>query len=90
MLKCKDVSRIIACDELSDATRSRRLAVRIHLLMCRHCRAYASQLRTLAAASRKLARGLVPDVKHLADLERSISRRAFRNDGGDSGQDSAE
>lgn len=74
MLKCKDVSRIIGGSELSDAPRSRRLATWIHLLMCRHCRAYAGQLRAIGAATRKMVRSTGPDPKRLADLEHSLTR----------------
>lgn len=54
MLDCKQVSRIIASDQLATAGWRRRLAVRLHLLMCRHCRRYAAQLRQIGRAARQL------------------------------------
>ena len=75
MLKCKDVSRLVASDELLEAGRSRRFVVWFHLLMCRHCRQYAAQLRAIAAASRKMVRDTTPDPERLAELENSINHQ---------------
>ena len=52
MLNCKEVARLIASDELADAVWANRALVRLHLLMCRHCRGYAAQLRAIGAAAR--------------------------------------
>ena len=87
MLKCKDTSRLIASDEILGASRSRRFAVWLHLLMCRHCRAYAAQLRAIAAATQKMVRSTLPDPEHLAELERSISRRALRSRRGENNKE---
>lgn len=84
MLKCKESSRLIASDEVLGASRSRRFAVWIHLLMCRHCRAYAAQLRAIAAATREMVQSTLPDPESLAKLEQSISRRALRSQSGES------
>ncbi len=54
MLKCKEVSEIIAVDRFDEATWTRRLSIRLHLVMCRHCRRYASQVRALGDAAREL------------------------------------
>ena len=53
MPNCKEVARLIASDELADAVWSDRALVRLHLLMCRHCRGYAAQLRAIGAAARE-------------------------------------
>ena len=52
MLNCKEVSRLIASEELADAVWSDRALVRLHLLMCRHCKGYAAQLRAIGSAAR--------------------------------------
>ena len=51
---------LTASDRLASAGFRQRLAVRMHLLMCRHCRRYARQLRAVARAARELARGTEP------------------------------
>ncbi|EUC68609.1 hypothetical protein Y017_04620 [Alcanivorax sp. 97CO-5] len=48
MLKCKDV--VAKADALVDGTSltmRERIALRMHLLMCHHCRRYVRQLRVL-------------------------------------------
>ncbi len=42
MLTCKDVATAIGQDEWRTAPRWRRLALRLHLLLCPHCRRYAA------------------------------------------------
>ena len=53
MLKCKELARLVASDELEDARLATRLSVRLHLVMCRHCRRYAAQIRALGEAARR-------------------------------------
>ncbi len=48
MLNCRDVAR-----SLASGGRRRSLAIRLHLLWCRHCRRYASQLALLGRATKK-------------------------------------
>jgi len=49
---CKEVSRKIASDELCGASWSQRMAVKLHLLMCRHCRRYANQIDQIGEAAK--------------------------------------
>ena len=55
MLTCKDVATAIGRDEWRAASWRRRLALRLHLLMCSHCRRYAAQIRAAAAPHPVLA-----------------------------------
>lgn len=50
MLKCREI--VDNADQLLDGDNSRRqrLAIKIHLLMCRHCRRYVRQLQALLRA----------------------------------------
>ena len=50
MLKCRDV--VNTADQLLDGDMNHRqlLAIKMHLLMCSHCRRYVRQLRTLLRA----------------------------------------
>jgi len=54
MLTCQDVSRSIAADELTTAGWHRRVSIRFHLLMCRHCRRYSRQIEAIGAATRRI------------------------------------
>jgi len=53
MLRCKQVTTIVAQDELADAGPWLRLKVRLHLMMCRHCARYAAQIRDLGIKMRE-------------------------------------
>ena len=75
MLSCKEVARLIASEELANAGRSQRALVRIHLLMCRHCRRYAAQLRAIGAAAQDRWDTRPADRQALERLESSILKR---------------
>ena len=77
MPSCKEVARLIASEELADAGRSKRALVRIHLLMCRHCRRYAAQLRAIGAAAQDRWDSGARDRAALERLERSILERCL-------------
>lgn len=55
MPDCREVTLAVAGEELERASLGRRMMVRLHVLMCRHCRRYAAQMRSLAEAARELA-----------------------------------
>jgi len=91
MPNCKEVARLIASDELAAAAWSDRALVRLHLLMCRHCRGYAAQLRAIGAAARDRADLGVVDRAAFEQLQSSILERCLdasdvnAGDGGDRG-----
>ena len=60
MLRCREVTELVGADAVARAPWRTRLAVRLHLLMCRHCRAYVRSLRQLAATARRLAMADAP------------------------------
>ncbi|MCH7491321.1 MAG: hypothetical protein IID05_11585 [Gemmatimonadetes bacterium] len=76
MPSCKEVARLIASEELVDAGRFKRALVRIHVLMCRHCRRYAAELRAIGAAAHDRWASGAPDGA-LERLERSILERCL-------------
>jgi hypothetical protein len=59
MLRCKQVTAMVARDDLADAGPWLRLKIRLHLMMCRHCARYAAQIRVIGAKARE--RFLTPD-----------------------------
>jgi len=54
MLRCREVTRLHASDELERATFMTRMGVRLHLAMCRHCRRYVRELRRIGEAVRSV------------------------------------
>ena len=53
MLSCSDVTRLCASDEIRRTPLGTRLAWRLHLLMCRHCRRYVRELAAIGVAARE-------------------------------------
>ncbi len=56
MLRCRDVADLASDYVDGDLRRSRRLAVRLHLTICRLCRRYVRQLRETVRLLRGLRR----------------------------------
>ncbi len=77
MPNCKEVARLVASEELADAAWLSRALVRLHLLRCRHCRGYASQLRAIGAAARDRWDSGVADRASFEKLESSILERCL-------------
>lgn len=77
MLNCKEVSRIVASDELETLGAVKRFRVRLHLLICNGCRRYANQLRIIGTVVREKVSGLAGDAETVRRLEKSILGDAF-------------
>lgn len=75
MPTCKEVTRLLASGELEAAGLTRRILVRLHLLMCNDCGRYARELRGLGKVAREAFRQPL-DAERLAALERAILERA--------------
>jgi len=72
MLTCKEVSRSIASDQLTAAGWRRRLAIKLHLFMCRHCREYVRQMREIAATVKHMLGQQTADPDSRERLRSSI------------------
>jgi len=72
MLSCNEVSRAVAGDLQREPWR-RRLGVRLHLLMCDHCRRFAAEMNALNRAVRIMTR---PDADAaITDQAERVLRR---------------
>lgn len=76
MMSCKEVSTLMSTGRLDDAPWRARLAVRLHLSMCRHCRAFKRQLEALARAARALSASRETELPQ--DFEATLSERLSR------------
>ncbi len=72
MLKCKEVTESISSDQLLKTGSWHRIAVRMHLLMCRKCRRYQEQIRKIGAAARQMWRSQPEEAAVLERLEDQI------------------
>jgi len=85
MLKCREVSRLAASEEITRAGFWRRMEFRLHLMICRHCRNYVRQVGLIGAAARRLMGTTDEDAAAVARLEAEIIDAVRRGDGSDSG-----
>lgn len=73
MITCKEVATLLDTDELPRQSWWTRSNVRLHLMMCRHCRRFERQLQQLRAGARAV--GVAFGAEDRAqDLERKIAR----------------
>jgi len=75
MLSCNEVTWLCASEQLRRAPLARRVATRLHLLMCKHCSRYVRELRSIGAALRHEFRWRSPDHVELEALEPAILKR---------------
>lgn len=77
MMTCKQVSTLLSTGLLDDAVWRTRMAVRLHVSMCRHCRAFKRQLESLANAARSLSSDhqAEPPADYEAQLYETLQRR---------------
>lgn len=72
MLRCKEVTRLCASEDIRGAPWTTRFAVRMHLMMCRHCRRYVRELARIGAAARALMRDETGDEARNEALLRRV------------------
>jgi hypothetical protein len=63
MLRCKEVTTMVASGDFEEAGLWLRMKIRLHLMMCRHCTRYAAQMRAIGSSMRE--RFHTPDVEDL-------------------------
>lgn len=79
MLKCQDISTIVVTEGARDLSLRRRLELRLHMMMCVHCRNYLKQIKALGDGVRRLAAGAEPSARELAELEQEICDRIINH-----------
>jgi len=75
MLSCAEVSRILASDHHRDTNWIRRLSLRLHLAMCRHCRRYEKQLDMIGIEARRSCKTTDEDESALQRIEQALRKR---------------
>jgi len=75
MISCQELSTAIASDKLEGAGWRQRLGIRFHLMICKHCRCYARQMKALGGVMRRLAG---KDERACQDLEQKIIDRCCK------------
>ena len=54
MISCRDVTKLITSDQVLYESWLKRLEVKVHLLMCRHCSRVVRQVESLRKSAREL------------------------------------
>lgn len=54
MLSCKEIAQTASTEDVVPVGWRQRLALKLHLMMCRHCRRYAQQMQTIGDAARSV------------------------------------
>jgi hypothetical protein len=76
MLRCREVVDLVASDGWREAPLIRRLALAMHLTMCRYCRAYVRQLRRIAQVARELYTTTGADAETADRLAHAVKEAA--------------
>jgi hypothetical protein len=75
MIPCKEVAKLLSSDQVASLRWWKRVELRLHLAMCKHCSRFARQLQQLRAAARRAQDALEPD-SHLEErIMAHLSRR---------------
>ena len=78
MLRCKQVTTMVASDDVADAGPWLRLKIRLHLMMCRHCARYAKQIRAIGVKARERFRPS-EERSDVQDLQQRILESADKS-----------
>ncbi len=72
MLKCKEVSALVSSDNLDNAGFMKKMEVRMHLLMCKHCSRYFDQIKSVGQGAKDMAHGQEADSEQIERMEKNI------------------
>jgi len=72
MLKCREVTRLVASDEIGRAGILRRLELRLHLMMCHRCRAYVREIGLMGSIARRLWGEEEEEAERTASMEQRV------------------
>ena len=62
MLTCREVTRLVATEDLHIAPLRTHLSAWMHLAMCRHCRRYRQELQAIGDAARRNGRAVFGEL----------------------------
>jgi hypothetical protein len=80
MMTCHEVALLVATGDIDRASPSRRLQVRLHVLICSSCRIFRRQLASLRRAARSMRDQFDTEYAAAGDLDLRIARRLGSDD----------
>jgi hypothetical protein len=72
MLKCKEISALVSTDDLDNAGFMKKVEVRMHLLMCKHCARYFDQIKSVGKGAKDLALNQEAHMEQIERMEKHI------------------
>lgn len=81
MIRCKEVATLLDREEVAGERFWRRVGVRLHLMMCKHCRRFERQLRQLRTGAQSMRSALDREAS-AARIEQKIVRALNLTDRG--------
>ena len=72
MLNCRDVHHRVSSGEAEASNWMRRIEMRLHLMMCAHCRNYVMQIAAIGEGVRRLCGSEPADPAELERMEHRI------------------
>ena len=80
MLKCRDISGLVASGTLEHVGWMKKLEIKLHLMMCGHCARYLAQIRAIGQGARFLIRGQEADAGQLRRMEQEVLNKVCDHD----------
>ena len=80
MLKCRDISGLVASGELENVGWIKKLEIRMHLMMCAHCSRYLAPIHAIGQGARFLIRGQEADPEQIQRMEQEVLDRVCDHD----------
>ena len=76
MMKCREVSGLVSTGDVETASLRQRIAVWMHIAMCRHCRRFERQLQQLRRGAKAAADEAADEMP--ADLPERVMQQLPR------------
>lgn len=78
MLSCKEIVQMISSDE--EMSWPRKAELKMHLMMCKHCSNYASQLKMMTTGFSKLFSKLTKvESNEVSQLEQDVIQKNIKH-----------
>ena len=81
MIDCRNVHHLVATGRDEELGLMKRLELKLHLMMCRHCSRYVAQMRSIGEAIRRLCSERPEDAEDASHIEREVLAAVGGNDG---------
>ncbi len=75
MLRCRELAKMISDGSTEGAPFGRKIAIRLHLLMCAHCRRFFRQINLIGRLARESAEAKECHSPSPDDLEERLVRK---------------